>query len=132
MNEWIEQWYLTDPDRGNVKEKLWLGFRFPLLKDPLSAVTVWVVLSSLLQVTFCPAFALVVAGWKAKFWIVAAVEPLDEPPAVVVGAAADGAVVVGEPDGLLSLEPPHPAAISTPTTSSARAVNLLPRWRVIA
>jgi hypothetical protein len=123
MNEWIEQWYLNVPCWANVNEKLLPGVRFPLSKDPLSAVTVWVVLSSLLQATFWPAFALVDAGWKAKFWIVVAVEPLDMPPTVVVEAAVDGAVVVGDPDGLLLLEPPHPAAISAPMASSTSTAN---------
>ena len=39
MNVWIEQWHLTVPDLANADEKLAPGFRSPLSKDPLSAVT---------------------------------------------------------------------------------------------
>jgi hypothetical protein len=88
MNVWIEQWYLTIPDLANADEKLAPGFGSPLSKDPLSAVTVWAILSVFFQVTFWRTFVVAVAGWKAKFWIVAAMEPPDVPAAVV--GAADG------------------------------------------
>jgi hypothetical protein len=66
MLAWIEQWYLKVPGLAKVKENaLPLGSE-PLSNEPSSAVTVWVVVSSLVQVTFCPALTLIVSGWNAK------------------------------------------------------------------
>jgi hypothetical protein len=42
----------------------------PVLKELLSAVTVWVVVSLFFTVIVLPAFAVRVAGWKAKFLMV--------------------------------------------------------------
>jgi len=47
----------------------------------------------------------------------------------VVEAAVDGAVVAADPEGLLLLEPPHPAAITAPMASGTSTANpQRPRW----
>jgi hypothetical protein len=52
-----------------VKLKLFPGGRSPELKAPWSAVTVWVTVSLLVQVTFVPTLTVRVVGPKAKFMI---------------------------------------------------------------
>jgi hypothetical protein len=53
----------------NVKEKACPDGRFPELKSPLSAVTVWVAVSRFVNVTRVPMRTLRAAGLKAKFMI---------------------------------------------------------------
>src|SRR5665213_1933287 len=83
----------------------------PVVKAPLVAVRVWVVLSSLCTETVVPALTVIVGDMNAKFLITMVSAPArpDEPPEL--GAAE---VVVAE---VLVLEPPPQAA--TPVATAA-------------
>ncbi|MEA2635373.1 MAG: hypothetical protein QOH92_2140 [Chloroflexota bacterium] len=68
----------------NVKEKLWPVDRFPEVKRPLFAVTVWVAMSSFVNVTRVPTRTLSADGLKAKLIILTD---------AAIGGGGGGAVV---------------------------------------
>ena len=88
IDGWIAQWYPKLPALVNVWLKELPGARFPLLKAPVSLVTVCVVESLLVQVTVAPVGTVSVAGANEK---------LD-----IVTALADGGGVVV--DGVVGVE----------------------------
>jgi hypothetical protein len=65
MDVCILQWYANVPAWLNVKLKVWPGFRLPLLKAPVSLVTVCATESLLVQVTVVPVETFSDAGLKA-------------------------------------------------------------------
>jgi hypothetical protein len=115
------------PALVNVKLKLFPGERSPESNAPWSAVTVWVIESLFVQVTFVPVFTVRLAGLKAKFIIVTLLPlPLGVLVDAVVGVAV-GAVVgvfVGTVVGVLVdavvVEPPPHAARSTRRPAASR------------
>ena len=86
-----------------------------LSNDPSSAVTVWAVLSSFVQVTLDPAATESDAGPNAKFLIVTA----SPPPAAgaSLGAAALGAAAEAATDAAgVEPDPPHAASAAAQTS----------------
>lgn len=71
--------------------KVWPGNKLPLLKEPSSAVTVWVTESLLVQVTVVPDLTVIVLGLKAR----PAIETEAEVGAVGVDVEVVGVVGVG-------------------------------------
>ena len=111
----------------NVKLKVLPGERPPESNAPWSAVTVWVIESLFVQVTFVPAFTGSVAGLKAKFMIVTLLPLLagvlvDAVVGVLVGAVVGVGVgaVVGVGVGAVAVVPPPQAARRTSRPAASR------------
>src|SRR5204863_9653378 len=84
MNGCRVQWYANVPALANVCELLWPACSVPLSKAPPSAVAVWSVGPSFVQVTVSPTLIVIAFGPKAKSRIAtppaAAARALAPPP----------------------------------------------------
>ena len=130
MFGWILQWYVNVPADVNVWLYVAPGVSVSLVVPPVSMVTVWPTVSWFVQVTEPPTLTLIVAGPKAKFWIVTAdaAAPAEVPlEALADGAAADadaeaaGAEVAGAIEagvGVVELE--HAPRARAPTNIISR------------
>jgi hypothetical protein len=96
------QWYGKVPVWLNWKENVLPTARLPLSKTPLLDVTVWVVLSLLVQITVVPALTCRLEGWKDMLAMeTPAVPGVGVAVTAVVGVAVAAVVGVGVADAAI-------------------------------
>ena len=93
----------------------------PLLKTPVSLVTVCVVESLFVHVTTVPTETVRVAGEKAKF----AMETLAAEGATLVALVVTWFVVTGLVDVVELLAPPHAASVSIHNTANMQTIPVI-------
>jgi hypothetical protein len=127
IDGWIRQWYANVPAVANVRANVAPFPSDSLVKEPSSAVTVWLALSLFVQVTVVPTGTVIVAGTKLKS-VMATVLPVAGDTAAGGAAVAAGAAdVAGAAVGAGVALPEQAATVSRSGMSSdARR-----RWRTV-